>query len=65
MTGTAQEDIDLLRGALDGPVIGPADADYDDARKVMNAAIDRRPAAIARCLSATDVRTWLIRYRVR
>ena len=55
MTGTAQEDIDLLRGTLDGPVIGPADADYDDARKVMNAAIDRRPAAIARCLSATDV----------
>ena len=55
MTGTAQEDIDLLRGAMDGPVIGPADADYDDARKVMNAAIDRRPAVIARCLSATEV----------
>ena len=55
MTGTAQEDIDLLRGAIDGPVIGPADVDYDDARKVMNAAIDRRPAVIARCLSATEV----------
>jgi FAD/FMN-containing dehydrogenase len=50
------EDIDLLRGAMDGPVIGPADADYDDVRKVMNAAIDRRPAVIARCLNATDVR---------
>ena len=55
VTSTAQEDIDLLRGAMDGPVIGPADADYEDARKVMNAAIDRRPAVIARCVSATDV----------
>jgi FAD/FMN-containing dehydrogenase len=55
VTGIARQDFDLLRGAIDGPVIGPADADYDDARKVLNAVIDRRPAAIARCLSATDV----------
>ena len=55
MTGTVQEDIDLLRGAMDGPVIGPADADYDGARTVMNAAVSRRPDLIARCLSATDV----------
>ena len=55
MTGIAQQDFDLLRGAIDGPVIGPADVDYDDARKVLNAVIDRRPAVIARCLSATDV----------
>ena len=55
MTGIAQQDFDLLRGAIDGPVIGQADVDYDDARKVLNAVIDRRPAVIARCLSATDV----------
>ena len=55
MTGIAQQDFDLLRGAIDGPVIGPVDDDYDDARKVLNAVIDRRPAVIARCLSATDV----------
>ncbi len=55
MTGIAQQDFDLLRGAIDGPVIGPADVDYDNARKVLNAVIDRRPAIIARCLSATDV----------
>src|SRR5215207_5050430 len=55
VTGTVQEDIDLLRGAMDGPVIGPADADYDGARTVMNAAVSRRPDLIARCLSATDV----------
>src|SRR5215207_8384494 len=40
---------------MDGPVIGPADADYDGARTVMNAAVSRRPDLIARCLSATDV----------
>ena len=55
MTGTAQQDFDLLRGVMDGPVIGPADVDYDSARKVLNAVIDRRPAVIARWLSATDV----------
>jgi hypothetical protein len=55
VTGIAQQDFDLLRGAIDGPVIGPADVDYDNAHKVLNAVIDRRPAVIARCLSATDV----------
>jgi FAD/FMN-containing dehydrogenase len=55
VTGIAQQDFDLLRGAIDGPVIGPADVDYEGARKVLNAVIDRRPAVIARCLSATDV----------
>jgi hypothetical protein len=43
VTGTAQQDFDLLRGAMDGPVIGPADVDYDSARKVLNAVIDRGP----------------------
>jgi hypothetical protein len=42
VTGIAQQDFDLLRGAIDGPVIGPADVDNDNARKVLNAVIDRR-----------------------
>jgi FAD/FMN-containing dehydrogenase len=47
--------IGTLRAAMSGPVIGPADPDYDQARRVWNAGIDRRPAMIARCASPADV----------
>ena len=40
-----------------GAVIGPADPGYDLARRSFNALIDRRPAAIVRCLGAADVAT--------
>ena len=38
-----------------GPVIGPDDSDYDEARQVFLGAIDRRPALIVRAADAEDV----------
>jgi FAD/FMN-containing dehydrogenase len=46
-----------LRAGLRGQLIQPGDAEYDAARKVYNAMIDRRPALIARCVDAADVMT--------
>jgi FAD/FMN-containing dehydrogenase len=49
--------VDELRWSLAGPVLTPADAEYDAARRSYNALVDRRPAVIARCLDAGDVAT--------
>lgn len=38
-----------------GAVLGPRDAGYDEARRIWNGAIDRRPALIARCTGTADV----------
>ena len=46
---------DTLRAQLAGPVLSPADAGYDEARRVHNGLIDRRPALVARCHGTADV----------
>jgi FAD/FMN-containing dehydrogenase len=46
---------DELRQSLAGDLVTAADAGYDAARRCFNALVDRRPAAIARCLGAGDV----------
>jgi FAD/FMN-containing dehydrogenase len=47
--------LDRLASDIDGRVIAPSDPDYDAGRRVYNQAIDRRPAAIVRCVSTQDV----------
>ena len=47
--------LDDLRAAVRGDLIAPADPRYDQARRVWNAIIERRPAAIVRCRAASDV----------
>src|SRR5437660_5500227 len=44
-----------LGGTFGGHLIGPSDLEYETARAVYNAMIDRRPALIARCADAADV----------
>jgi FAD/FMN-containing dehydrogenase len=55
MTQTVGTEVANLRAAMSGNVLVPGDAEYDDARRIWNAAIDRRPAVIARCTTAADV----------
>ncbi|WP_148045452.1 FAD-binding oxidoreductase, partial [Salinisphaera orenii] len=47
--------LDDLQGALRGPAIRPDDPDYDQARRVYNAMIDRRPQLIVKCSDVADV----------
>ncbi len=44
-----------LQQALRGPVLTPGGAGYDEARRLWNGMIDRRPALVARCLGTADV----------
>ena len=46
---------DSLRAQMAGPVLAPSDPAYEDARRVHNGLIDRRPALVARCHGTADV----------
>ena len=57
---STQESIPLeaaqaLSSGMRGAVLLPGEGDYEDARRLWNAMIDRRPALIARCKGAADV----------
>ena len=51
----AQAAREELSGTFKGQLIGPEDLDYDEARKLYNAMIDKRPALIASCRNTADV----------
>ena len=46
---------DMLRERIRGQVVGEADATYDEARRVWNGIIDRRPALVVHCSGNADV----------
>ncbi|WP_409180383.1 FAD-binding oxidoreductase [Amycolatopsis sp. VS8301801F10] len=48
-------DLKELREAFQGELLSPGDGAFDKARRIWNGMIDRRPAVIARCRSASDV----------
>jgi FAD/FMN-containing dehydrogenase len=56
-TARVEESLTELRESLAGAVISPTDSGYETARHGFNALVDRRPAAIARCLGTGDVTT--------
>jgi FAD/FMN-containing dehydrogenase len=49
--------IEAFRSSVRGELLCPVDAGYDDARKVWNGMIDKRPALIVRCAGVADVIT--------
>ena len=52
---TTTDSVQLLRQAFSRLVLEPGDTGYDEARRIHNGLIDKRPAVIARCLHTADV----------
>jgi hypothetical protein len=52
---TLSLELDELRSAMAGAVVGPASPDYDEVRNVWNADHDQRPVVIAQFASTADV----------
>lgn len=46
---------DEVRSAFSGELLAPGDDGYEDARRIHNGMIDKRPALIARCRTTADV----------
>src|SRR5207245_5133868 len=55
LTQTEGQAIEALRARFRGALLRPGVEGYDEARRIWNGAIDRRPALIARCAGADDV----------
>ena len=55
MMSVDENAIKKLQDSMQGPLMQAGHEQYDDARTIWNAMIDRKPALIARCLNASDV----------
>ena len=55
MTSSLADAVTELASGFSGHLLQPSDAGYEDARKVHNGLIDKRPALIARCRGVADV----------
>lgn len=55
MTVVSSVEVNALRPNFLGELIQPGDASYDEARKIWNGQIDRRPGVVARCRGVADV----------
>src|SRR5579883_2447585 len=53
--GLSESQLQALRAGMRGEVIEPDGPGYEEARRVWNGNIDRRPALIARCTGVADV----------
>jgi FAD/FMN-containing dehydrogenase len=52
-----RSDIDALRSSLRGALLLPGQPGYDEARRVLNASIDKHPALVVQPTGTADVRT--------
>jgi FAD/FMN-containing dehydrogenase len=55
MKTLSNEKIEKLKTKVKGKIVLPDDPDYNSVRKIWNAMIDRRPAAVIQCAEADDV----------
>jgi FAD/FMN-containing dehydrogenase len=54
-TTITEDALGEFRSAVRGRLLTPPSQEYDEARTIWNAMIDRRPALIVRCMGAADV----------
>src|ERR687894_3007604 len=47
--------IEAFKSSLRGELLKPGDIGYEEARRIWNGMIDKRPALIARCVGVADV----------
>jgi FAD/FMN-containing dehydrogenase len=55
VTQVLSQSVEALRSTFRGPIVARGDPDYEDVRRIWNAAIDKRPALFARCTGTSDV----------